>query len=184
MSARAAAEAVGLTGDLEGQAAPFQPELFDAKVPIAVPVDVAEARERRPGRPKGAVNRTTAEMIEFIQRTKGDPRLALAKIMATPIPELARELFMTRKEAAEFWKVCTLGLLPYVAGKPAMDVNVRTNAPLVQVFAGGPAAPAELPAGGVIGLLERAAEIARSEGFAAAIGPETIEGESEVISDG
>jgi hypothetical protein len=158
-----------------------QPDFFSAK---AAPVEAMEREERRgPGRPKGSVNKTTAEMIDFIQHTKGDPRLALARIMATPIKDLAAELCCKRLEAAEFWKQCTLGLLPFMAGKPALEVAVRSESTKLVLFAGSPQQPVELPPGGVVGLLEQAAAQARAEGWDTPIGA-VIEGEvAEVESD-
>lgn len=154
----------------------FQPDFFSAKAAAVEPI----TREERkgPGRPKGALNKTTAEVLSLIQHTKGDPRIALARIMATPIADLAVQLGMKNAEAAEFWLRCTLGL----AGcfPKAVEVAVKSESTKLVLFAGSPQAPVELGQGGVVGLLEQAARQAREEGWDSPL-PAPIEGEAEEV---
>lgn len=172
MSAKTAVDAALKGGGLQTGEAP-QPDFFSAGAsPCADPVT------RGRGRPKGSVNRTTAEFIAFIQRQYGDPRVALAKVMATPLDSLRRELGSDREFAADFWRQCVLGLLPYIAGKPAVEVAVKSESTRLVLYAGSPQQPAQLPQGGIVALLEGAAAQARAEGWDA---PETVAIEGDVV---
>lgn len=160
MSAKAAVESVLEGGGLQ-TAEPVQREFFASDQPATIGEDVE--RTGKPGRPKGAVNKTTAQMIEFIQRTKGDPRIALARVMATSIDELRQTLGCNRLEAYDRWAQAVFWLLPYMAGKPALELAVKSTSTKLVLFAGMPGQPLALPPGGVVGLLEQAAEQARQE---------------------
>lgn len=175
MSAKTAVDKALSGGGKQTGEGDFQPDFFSASAPPVEPEG-----KRAPGRPKGAVNKTTADMIAYIQRQYGDPRVALARVMATPFDVLKRELGVDRETTADFWKACVLGLLPYIAGKPAVEVAVKSESTKLVLFAGTPQAPVELGSGGVVGLLEQAARQAKEEGWDSPL-PVTIEGEAEEV---
>ena len=113
-----------LTG---GGAAPL--DLFEAYEPAADSQPFAGSVERRgPGRPKGAVNKRTAEFRDYLLKRYGDPLTGLAEVAFTPIADIARELGCEKLEAARFWLACREALLPYVVAKMPAEVQVRTQA--------------------------------------------------------
>lgn len=182
LSARAAVEQVGLRGDLSGGPGDSQADFFRRDEAAASGAD--RIQTGKPGRPAGAVNQTTRDFIDFFQRTKGDPRLALGTVMASSIDQVHTALGGKRADAAEFWLRATTALLPYICGKPAVEIAVKSEKISLNLFAGLPGAPAQLPAGGIVAMLEQAAAQARAEGFDTPIGL-VIEGEaSETESEG
>lgn len=175
MSARAAVEQVGLKGDLSGGADDSQPDFFARATPATVGADKIPTGKR--GRPAGAVNQTTKDFIDFFQRTKGDPRLALGTVMASTVDQVHAALGGKRADAAEFWLRATTALLPYICGKPAVEIAVKSEKVALHLFAGQPGGQAAVPAGGIVAMLEQAAAQARAEGFETPLGL-VIEGEA------
>lgn len=68
-----------------------------------------------PGRPPGARNRTTRQMIDMITGRYGHPLMRLAELASTPIEVLADTFGCSLLEAAEFSRKCQNDLAPYVA---------------------------------------------------------------------
>jgi hypothetical protein len=76
-------------------------------------------RQHRAGRPPGAQNKTTREMLDFIRRTIGDPMLESAR-MAMHTPEtLSIELGCEKLEAATLLEKIRADLRPYFYAKQA-----------------------------------------------------------------
>ena len=77
------------------------------------------------GRPKGSQNKSTAELVKYLQSKGRHPLVGLAEIVATPIDVLARTLGCEKLEAAEFWRKCAGELAPYMAQKQPMALQVE-----------------------------------------------------------
>jgi len=77
------------------------------------------------GRPKGSVNKTTADLVKLIQNTGRHPLLAMAEIVATPIDVLAATLGCKKIEAAEYHRKVMSDLAPYVAQRQPQAVQVE-----------------------------------------------------------
>lgn len=92
------------------------------------------------GRPRGSVNKSTADTVKYILSKGRHPLIALAEVVATPIDVLAATLGCKKIEAAEFWRKCNDSLAPYVAQKQPMALQVETaNAGMLmlQIGTGG-----------------------------------------------
>lgn len=85
------------------------------------------------GRPKGARNRRTDEMVRYLNTFGSGPLVGLARVVnaiqfgADGLPdfaELASALGMKRKEAAQFWQTCAVQLAPYMHQKLPMAIDV------------------------------------------------------------
>ncbi len=96
------------------------PSRFD---PVIDPVDRGKATEAvrrdRAGRPPGAQNKTTREMLDFIRKTIGDPMLESARwAMHTP-ETMAAELGCDKLEAFDRLEKIRADLRPYFYAKQA-----------------------------------------------------------------
>lgn len=145
-------------------------------------------KRRGPGRPAGARNRTTREMVEFILARYPHPLIGLAEIVATPPAKLALALQRMgedgqpigtpdkddRRWAFEFWRSCAFELSEYLATKQPRQLQTEDGLPpIFQVFMGGPgqgAAPGMAPMMGMpknlansMELVSDAAEVPREE---------------------
>lgn len=96
------------------------------------------------GRPKGARNRRTDEMVRYLNTFGQGPLVGLAKIVNAirfgpdglpDFAELAKALGMKRREAAAFWQTCAVQLAPYMHQKlpTAIDVTGDSAGSLVVV---------------------------------------------------
>lgn len=88
------------------------------------PAAAAEAERRTdegrgPGRPKGARDRRTTDLVKFILANYRDPALFLADTFSRPLEQLAEELGCTKLEAYQIQMVAAKELHPYVRGKIA-----------------------------------------------------------------
>lgn len=115
---------VALTGENSEQ-----PELFQEYEPAASSLPFAGSKVTRtgPGRPKGALNKRTADFRDYILSRYGDPLTGLAEVAFTPIPDLARELQCEMLEAAKFWLACRAEILPYIVAKLPTEVAVKDD---------------------------------------------------------
>ena len=97
-----------------------------------------------PGRPKGARNRTTRDLVKLIEATGRHPILAMAEIVATPIDVIAKTLGCTKLEAAEYHRKVTSDLAPYVSQKLPTAVQVQgADAGMLVINLGGLAGTGE-----------------------------------------
>lgn len=89
------------------------------------------------GRPPGAQNKASRDVIEFLRRRGVDPLMSLAR-WAQHTPEtLARELGCTLLEAFDRWKALQVELAPYFqAKKLPVDADGRTPPFLALMIAG------------------------------------------------
>lgn len=96
------------------------------------------------GRPKGARNRRTDEMVRYLNTFGSGPLVGLARVVNAisfgpdglpDFRELAQALGMKRKEAAAFWQTCAVQLAPYMHQKlpTAIDVTGDSAGSLVVV---------------------------------------------------
>lgn len=81
---------------------------------------LTEAIKRdRAGRPPGAKNRTTRDMLDFIRQTLGDPLLESARLAMHTPATLAADLKCTMLEAAQLLEKVRADLRPYFYAKQA-----------------------------------------------------------------
>lgn len=97
----------------------------------------APGGEKKAGRPKGAVNRSTAQMVRYLNTFGQGPLVGLAKIVnmvdAFGLPDfaaIAKVTGMERADAARFWRDCARELAPYQHQKLPIAVAVRTETDL------------------------------------------------------
>lgn len=125
--------------DMLGARAPAQP--------AAIAAPAADEGGIGKGRPPGARNRRTDEMVRYLNRFGQGPLVGLAKIVnairfdASGLPDftqLAAALGMKPGEAAMFWRGCAADLAPYMHQKLpiAVDVTGESAGSLVVVNLG------------------------------------------------
>lgn len=109
----------------------------------------AAVRANRRGRPPGAQNLATREMLDFIRKTIGDPMLESAR-MAMHTPEtLSIELGCSKFEAAELLEKIRSDLRPYFYAKQApVDADGKPAPWLTMTFGDQNARPPGLAAPG------------------------------------
>lgn len=179
------AETADLTGDSPGGGEVARPrDLFDALSSPAVHVEDVERRFGA-GRPPGAPNKVNRQILEMCQRIGGDPRLALARIMATPWDELRRALKADKTlEAAYFWLACVKELMPYVARKQPLDVAISGKVASFNINVDMPArGGALLGPDAIEAMLAEAARAERADGFDPLAGGEIQRALPELESD-
>lgn len=96
---------------------------------------------RRRGRPPGARNRRTAEMLEYLEHLGFEPpMLALAKRAAVPTKELAKALRVKLGDAYKMQQDALVALLPYWHQRLPQEVDVKGKiaAGMLVVNTGGP----------------------------------------------
>lgn len=149
-------------------AAPAQLGLLDDGEPYEPAEDSTPFQrsiERRgPGRPKGSVNKRTAEFRDYILKRYGDVLTGLAEVAFMRIEDLAAELGCTKLEAFDRWLRCREALMPYVHAKMPTEVAVKAERlPTLVIGAinvGGDQAGVEITGDGV-----RAMSVAPREQF-------------------
>lgn len=92
------------------------------------------------GRKPGSRNRRTGDFAKLLAAHAPHPGLALARIYARPVEQLAAELGCKKLEAAHLQVRAASELLPYVEGKKPVDVNLNTNGHMTLIL-GSVAAP-------------------------------------------
>lgn len=120
-------------------AADDEPDLFGADRSVfGRLVDEASKAAGR-GRPKGSRNRSTAELVKLISAKGRHPLIAMAEIVAMPIPDIAVALGCKLLEAAEYQRKVMSDLAPYVAQKQPVAVQVAgANAGMLVINLGTP----------------------------------------------
>lgn len=90
-------------------------------------------RERKgPGRPAGARNKRTERTVGWLLAQFRDPRAVLLEIAQTPVDELAAALGCKPIEALQEIRHAAVGVLPYVAAKMPVQVDL-TGKPAVHM---------------------------------------------------
>ena len=99
-----------------------------ALLPLMPAEDLAQAapvKERRgPGRPKGSVDRRTAEWRDYVLRRYPHPLVALAESWSRPVEVLAKELGCSRLEAFQEQRHAVVAALPYLVRRMPQEVDV------------------------------------------------------------
>lgn len=83
--------------------------------------------KRRAGRPPGARNKRTTATVDWLLRQYQDPRAVLLAIAQSPVDELAARLGCTPMEALQEKRLAAIGVLPYVAQKQPLAVDLREH---------------------------------------------------------
>lgn len=138
-------------------AAPDQPQhvSFDKQGNVTsgglTPQQVSEEaeRQRKAGRPKGAVNRSTRELKEFILKTGTVPQLWMVRWLNLEPEQLAQRLRCSIEKAFDFQLTIARELGEYIIPKMARTDGQGNAVPLMGLFVNGqimdPQSP--LPAG-------------------------------------
>lgn len=86
--------------------------------------EVVERRRRR-GRPPGARNRKTADMIAFLEANYASPLVGLVATASVPTKELAKRLGCKMIEAFKLQQDARAAALPYMYAKLPLAVDVK-----------------------------------------------------------
>ena len=122
-----------------------EPELFGADRSIFGSVVDEAAKAAGKGRPKGSRNRSTAELVKLICAKGRHPLIAMAEIVAMPIPDIALMLGCKPIEAAEYHRKVMAELAPYVAQRQPLAVQVAgANAGMLVINLGTPIGEGQL----------------------------------------
>ncbi len=96
---------------------------------------VSAERTGKAGRPKGAVNRSTEEMVKYLNTFGSGPLVGMAKVVNLTddlgMPDFARIAEATglkKAAAAEFWLKCCNAIAPYMHQKMPIAVNISPGA--------------------------------------------------------
>lgn len=116
----AAVEAVGRAAP---GVQPSQPSLFGGADDEEPGPLGRMATRRGPGRPRGARNRSTDEMVEHIKATGRDPLLVLRDWANADVLELARHLSCNALDAAKLQMAAVRELAPYVHSKKPVAIQ-------------------------------------------------------------
>jgi hypothetical protein len=142
-SARIARDAAAAEGD--------QLPMFEAPTrfhgPRAAAVQAAIERRSGPGRPPGAVNKSTKAMREYLLGRGINPLVALMRYALMPPDLLAAELGCSKLEAFREWRSLQDAIAPYLFGKAAPTDEDGKAVPIFQMAFGMFGAPAS--AGGI-----------------------------------
>lgn len=84
----------------------------------------SEGSQRGPGRPPGAKNKRTERTTAFLMARHRDPREVLLEIAEANVNDLAGLLKCTLHEALQEKRLAAIGVLPYVAQKLPLAVDV------------------------------------------------------------
>jgi len=123
------------------RAARFQPSLFPADRTDELPAGAIQRAEalkvRGPGRPAGAINKSTAGWRDYILARYPSPLLGLAETYARSVHDLAVELRCTPLEAAKLQHLARVELAPYLHGKMPVEIDIKGGLPVLQLVALG-----------------------------------------------
>lgn len=79
------------------------------------------------GRPLGARNKRTERTVAFLMAQHRDPRAVLLEIAEANVNDLAGLLGCTVHEALQEKRLAAIGVLPYVAQKQPIGIDVRSH---------------------------------------------------------
>lgn len=83
--------------------------------------------KRGPGRPPGARNRRTERTVAFLLARHRDPREVLLELAEANVADLAVLLGCTLYQAAQEKRLAAIGVLPYVAQRMPLAVDVTNR---------------------------------------------------------
>lgn len=78
----------------------------------------------RAGRPKGARNKRTVKTVEWLLSVHQDPRAVLMAIAEAPVEELVIRLGCKPLEALQEKRLAAIGVLPYVAQRQPLAIDL------------------------------------------------------------
>lgn len=92
--------------------------------------------DKRPGRPKGAKNKSTKEWVEyFLSQVKESPLIFLGRLYSEKTDLLARRLCCKREEALKMQIGAANAVLPYVHQKQPIAIETSSEElPTIQIF--------------------------------------------------
>jgi hypothetical protein len=113
-------------------------------------LDAEAERRRQPGRPRGALNRRSQDLIDYVLARYRSPVVGMVEIYSRPVGDLARQLGCTLHEAFAFQLEAMKHAAPYLHSKMPVALDV-TGKGLVALSIVDPsriveAAAAEAPA--------------------------------------
>lgn len=94
--------------------------------------------QRSPGRPKGARNKRTTEMLDYIGGQYGLPAVRLAQLYSADPQVLASRYSLKLKEALELQKSAAIALLPYMHQKQPLAIDLEKKSTVTLVFNDAP----------------------------------------------
>lgn len=105
-----------------------EPEQLGLFAPAETDAGKLKEREgsRGPGRPAGAKNKRTERTTAFLMQRHRDPREVLLEIAEANLKDLAGLLGCSLHEALQEKRLAAIGVLPYVAQKLPLAVDVTT----------------------------------------------------------
>jgi hypothetical protein len=83
--------------------------------------------QRAAGRPLGSRNKRTIREVNWLLSVYQDPRAVLLAIAQAPVDELAARLGCTAMEALQEKRLAAIGVLPYVAQKQPLAVDLTNH---------------------------------------------------------
>lgn len=96
----------------------------------------AVEQARRVGRPRGAVNKRTGKVRDWLLARYAHPLEHLASIYSRPVDALASELGCSKLEAMQLQTRAAVELAPYIEGKQPVTLDVATRNDLVLIVPG------------------------------------------------
>lgn len=92
--------------------------------------------DKRPGRPKGAKNKSTKEWVDFfLSKVKESPLIALGRLYSENTELLARRLCCKRLDALKMQVAAANAVLPYVHQKQPIAIETSSEElPTIQIF--------------------------------------------------
>lgn len=155
----------GLAGIVAGAMAEAAPIVADAVQLPLIDVGAVEAERqagvaigqavenvRRAGRPKGAINKRTGQLRDFILAQYQHPAVALAQAYSRPVDTLAAELGCSKLEAFTVQVRAAGELLPYIESKMPVAVGIDQRGTIQLVIHGAEQRPATVDGGDLTGL--------------------------------
>jgi|SRR5579862_6449925 len=128
---------------VEAMPEPEEPEQLDLLgLPMTIAGESLELRRGR-GRPPGSRNKRTLAQAEFLLRQYADPRAVLLQIAQAPVDELVAKLGCTALEALQEKRLAAIGVLPYVAQRQPLAVDVTNRSVVYLTIQDGAAGPVE-----------------------------------------
>ncbi len=131
----AAIEAFEEPGDAEQMDLLGLPEPTDTVERVAL----EQLRTGRAGRPKGARNKRTVRSVEWLLSTHRDPRAVLLAIAEASTEELALALGCKPLEALQEKRLAAIGVLPYVAQRMPLAIDLTERKIVFLSIDAGPA---------------------------------------------
>jgi hypothetical protein len=158
---KALAAAIAAQGEGDGSGEPEQLDLLGLPAPATAAQRAELERfvaERRPGRPKGSRNRRVTQMVDYLLHQYADPRAVLLQIAQTDVGELIARLGCTPLEAIQEKRLAAIGVLPYVAQRQPLAIDVRNRSVVyLTINEGGQVAPTAGGVGLALNILDLAA---------------------------